>query len=179
MARGDHVFVRRWGGIYSHHGIDCGDDTVIHYSGEDWERPTVRQASLERFANEDEVDVRSYGPPERAEHLEEAWVRSASERLHRAIDEVRGLRAEAQDLLPDAVIARAESRLGEGEFDFVFSNCEHFACWCKTGLSSSRQVEDLWRLLLGPGPFALRRAESFMTGLFDDSSATHWRRWLR
>ena len=32
MARGDHIRVRRFG--YWHHGVDCGDGTVIHYSGE-------------------------------------------------------------------------------------------------------------------------------------------------
>jgi len=34
MARGDHIKVRRWGGVYTHHGIDMGDGTVIHLSGE-------------------------------------------------------------------------------------------------------------------------------------------------
>ena len=32
MARGDHIYVNRVGGIYNHHGIDCGDDSVIHYT---------------------------------------------------------------------------------------------------------------------------------------------------
>lgn len=32
MAKGDHVKVRRYG--YSHHGIDLGDGTVVHLSGE-------------------------------------------------------------------------------------------------------------------------------------------------
>lgn len=34
MARGDHVKVKRMGGLYTHHGIDLGDGRVIHYSGE-------------------------------------------------------------------------------------------------------------------------------------------------
>ena len=25
MARGDHLYVDRMGGVYSHHGINCGD----------------------------------------------------------------------------------------------------------------------------------------------------------
>ena len=32
MAKGDHIYVCRFG--YTHHGIDCGDGTVIHYTGE-------------------------------------------------------------------------------------------------------------------------------------------------
>ena len=38
-ARGDHIYVRR-GFHYAHHGIACGDGTVIHYVGP---RGTVRQ----------------------------------------------------------------------------------------------------------------------------------------
>ena len=34
MARGEHIKVRRFGGCYSHHGIDMGDGTVIHFCGE-------------------------------------------------------------------------------------------------------------------------------------------------
>lgn len=34
MARGDHIKVRRLGFLYAHHGIDMGDGTVIHFSGE-------------------------------------------------------------------------------------------------------------------------------------------------
>ena len=45
MDKGDHIFVYRRG--YSHHGIDCGDGTVIHYESNAWmklaERTTVGQ----------------------------------------------------------------------------------------------------------------------------------------
>ncbi|MEM9150140.1 MAG: lecithin retinol acyltransferase family protein, partial [Cyanobacteria bacterium P01_F01_bin.3] len=37
MARGDQVYVYRdvIGVPYEHHGIDCGDGSVIHYSKRD------------------------------------------------------------------------------------------------------------------------------------------------
>jgi hypothetical protein len=47
-VRGDHVYVRR-GFRYTHHGIACGDGTVIHYVGP---RGTVRhvgRTSIEDF----------------------------------------------------------------------------------------------------------------------------------
>ncbi|HNR34787.1 MAG TPA: lecithin retinol acyltransferase family protein [Candidatus Hydrogenedentes bacterium] len=44
MSRGDHIRVRRLG--YWHHGIDCGDGTVIHYSGELFDNK--RHASIQR-----------------------------------------------------------------------------------------------------------------------------------
>ena len=34
MAKGDHIKVKRLRGCYKHHGIDMGDGTVVHYSGE-------------------------------------------------------------------------------------------------------------------------------------------------
>jgi len=33
MARGDHIKVTRCRGLYTHHGIDMGDGTVIHFAG--------------------------------------------------------------------------------------------------------------------------------------------------
>jgi len=43
-------------------------------------------------------------------------------------------------LTPDEVVERAIGRVGEAGYDVVFNNCEHFATWCKTGRSESRQV---------------------------------------
>jgi hypothetical protein len=50
MARGDHIRVSRQG--YWHHGIDCGDGTVIHYVGPDREKKrcaAVRRTTLQEF----------------------------------------------------------------------------------------------------------------------------------
>jgi hypothetical protein len=41
---------------------------------------------------------------------------------------------------PDAIIARATSKLGEGGYHLVFNNCQHFARWCATGDHHSEQV---------------------------------------
>ena len=41
---------------------------------------------------------------------------------------------------PETVISRAESKLGEREYNTFTNNCEHFALWCKTGVSSSEQI---------------------------------------
>lgn len=50
MARGDHIKVKR--PLYWHHGIDLGDGTVIHASGEPGQLnrgARVRRDSLQRF----------------------------------------------------------------------------------------------------------------------------------
>ena len=44
--------------------------------------------------------------------------------------------------IPDAVVARAKSRLGERDYNLLTNNCEHFACWCKTGISDSKQIRN-------------------------------------
>jgi len=61
MARGDHIRVRRFG--YWHHGVDCGDGTVIHYSGELLKRSdsAVQQTTLENFAKGGKIETVNYG----------------------------------------------------------------------------------------------------------------------
>ena len=62
MARGDHLRVRRFG--YWHHGIDCGDGTVIHYAGLVREKSDafVRRTSLAEFAKGRPIHVVGPGP---------------------------------------------------------------------------------------------------------------------
>lgn len=44
--------------------------------------------------------------------------------------------------IPDVVIERAKSRLGENNYNLLSNNCEHFASWCKTGISDSKQIRN-------------------------------------
>ena len=44
--------------------------------------------------------------------------------------------------IPHVVVERAESRLGERDYNLLFNNCEHFVNWCKTGISDSKQVKN-------------------------------------
>ena len=41
---------------------------------------------------------------------------------------------------PETVVSRAKSQLGKREYNAFTNNCEHSALWCKTGISSSDQV---------------------------------------
>jgi hypothetical protein len=45
----------------------------------------------------------------------------------------------------EETVERAFSRLGEKEYNLVINNCEHFAMWCKTGVSVSYQVKKVER----------------------------------
>lgn len=121
MAKGDRIYVYRnlWqlDGLYGHHGIDCGDGTVIHYR-----KPseTIERTSLETFARGNPVYVAKYN--------------------------------DGFGYIPDAVVERAESRLGERKYNLLFNNCEHFASWCKTGVSESQQVKDFIPLIHNLNP---------------------------
>lgn len=114
MARGDQIYVFRefynLEGLYEHHGIDCGDRTVIHYR-----KPSeiIERTSIDIFSKGKKIYLRDY--PIR--------------------------------YIPDTVLNRAESRLGEQQYNLLFNNCEHFATWCVTGVSKSQQVENFIPLL--------------------------------
>jgi hypothetical protein len=111
MARGDQIYAMREflniQGVYEHHGIDCGDGSVIHLRKR---TETIERTSFATFVNraKSKVYVRHY----------------------------------PVCFIPDVVVQRAESRLGQSNYNLLFNNCEHFATWCKTGVSDSQQVRD-------------------------------------
>ncbi len=41
----------------------------------------------------------------------------------------------------EEIVKRAYSRLGDDCYNVVFNNCEHFACWCVSGVHRSSQVK--------------------------------------
>ena len=167
MARGDHIYVQRLGGLYSHHGIDCGDGTVIHLTALGRGPPGVERVTLEQFAEGDPVKVRDYDAFLRAASGTERAVRHQSLALGRVLDAARGRSVSDPDTSPDAVVARAESRLGELGFDVWLHNCEHFATWCRTGISNSTQVDTLWRMALGPAGYWLYKTSEALNATLD------------
>lgn len=61
IQRGDHLWVRRTG--YSHHGIYCGDGTVIHFSGDPGskKRACIFRSDLDSFSIGETIQVVEYG----------------------------------------------------------------------------------------------------------------------
>jgi len=80
LAKGDHIRVRRWRGIYSHHGIDIGDGTVVHFSGEPMNvaKAEVVRESIEAFLQGGECKTVRY----------ERDVLHAEETVDRALEQV-------------------------------------------------------------------------------------------
>lgn len=63
MARADHIYVRRAAG-YTHHGVDCGDGTVIHFTGEPGQQKIsacIARTPVDDFLAGGEMKVRRYG----------------------------------------------------------------------------------------------------------------------
>ena len=58
MAKADHIYVSLWinGNPFTHHGIDCGDGTVIHYDGQ-----RICLVSKTAFAEGKTIHVKQYG----------------------------------------------------------------------------------------------------------------------
>lgn len=62
MGRADHIYVSR--GLYTHHGIDAGDGTVIHFTGEPGQRKInagVARTPMDEFLKGGELKIRRYG----------------------------------------------------------------------------------------------------------------------
>ena len=115
LQLGDILIVDR--GLYKHYGIYAGNGTVIHYAslnGDFGDDICIHEAPLEKFAHENEIIVGRFS---------EAFLRTHT--LHS----------------PEETVRRARSRIGERQYNLVTNNCEHFALWCKTGISFSRQVD--------------------------------------
>lgn len=115
---GDHIRVKRYGGVYCHHGIYVGNNKVVHFapmSGsevKDNHQSVVHETTLENFLRGGQLEVRCYSE-------EELKVKHSADRI----------------------VKDAYRCIGIKNYSFVFNNCEHFASWCVTGKAQSRQVE--------------------------------------
>lgn len=178
MSRGDHIYVNRLGGLYNHHGIDCGDETVIHYTSDHWMTPRqLLRTEIKKFARGDELLVRDYEKFYETLTHDDATLNvleQASTQFNQMLDAIRGIKVKELDFSADAVIQRAESRLGEFNFDIVFNNCEHFASWCKTGISGSNQINAIWRNSLSSSQFLKYRTGNFLTSAFENPWKLRW-----
>lgn len=114
---GDHLYVHRlhkkgvklilgWHG-YTHHGIYIGDGKVVDFSGfaSNYNKGPIRTVDFGQFAKGFPVYRWSYS--------------SYGRKIYS----------------PDEIAARAQGQIGEGNYNVVTKNCEHFASWCVTGRS--------------------------------------------
>ena len=62
LKPGDHIYVRRKGILYSHHGIYAGERYVIHFKGVEKEKidPVVKKTDLDHFLQGGKLRRRDY-----------------------------------------------------------------------------------------------------------------------
>ena len=168
MARGDHIYVERLNGIYAHHGIDTGDGQVIHYTGKNWRDPRkVQRTGIEQFAQGGEIKTKDYTAFFESIQSPDTYQKKTSYQIARVLNRIQGVDLDQLDPSPDAVIDRAEARIGERAFSIIFHNCEHFASWCKTGISNSEQVTAVWKTTMSTPEFARYRANNVLINVFE------------
>jgi hypothetical protein len=128
--KGRHIKVARVG--YTHHGIISADDgdRVIHYAKGDGPAGAlsgvIREESFARFLGGSAAADVSF--------VDEDEV------------EPKFTRAEVE--------ARARHCIGLADYSLWGANCEHWAYWCQTGHSHSRQVHDSGKLCTTIGVIA-------------------------
>lgn len=138
---GDVIGVDR--GLYRHYGVYVGNDRVIEYAtptGDFEGMARVQEVSLEKFLRDAADFFICQFPKE--DDLEEIVSEGEGDSLWDIIRLLlRTFRGERYHLYtPEETVQRARSRLGETEYNLALNNCEHFAIWCKTGVSESTQV---------------------------------------
>ncbi len=157
---GDVIGVHRYHGVYDHYGIYENDETVYHYAAEngDFGKASVHITTLSRFIADSGsyfvlVFPESYAPPAQlpvGAGVHRAGMPPIAGKLIKdAVQAIKGARYHLYS--PEETIARARSRLGEDRYHLVVNNCEHFAIWCKTGISESHQVNALLERVMNGG----------------------------
>ena len=142
MERGDVVRVDD--GLLGRYGIWTGE-TFIQYAKDERGKRAVHEVSSRSFFwGADTFAIcefpEKYGhPKERSQPIfAPSSVVMPPEKLWRLM--AQGAKARKYKVYsPEETVARARSRLGDT--DFLTS--EHFAVWCKTGISESHQLEKL------------------------------------
>ena len=145
IRRGDHICFDR--GFYWHHAIvetadkSNGEVNVIEYSN-----------SPKQFSQDNSSPPKNPG------------LAVVVRRKFRLENESVYVIKHDRCFNPETVVSRAKSKLGERKYHPVTNNCEHFALWCKTGISSSEQINNV--------------KDAFETGVKDVKDAFSTGAWL-
>lgn len=161
--KGDILAVSRAGGLYSHFAVYCGFGRIIHYAAENRDfggKICIHEADFSAFLQDDTSYgilnfPDSYGRPEqRMVELTGCLGTAQIPNLRDLWDEI-WKSPEYHLYSGEETVQRARKKIGETSYNLVLNNCEHFAIWCKTGISQSRQVEDFLRYGLAKAVFTV------------------------
>ncbi|GFO21167.1 group XVI phospholipase a2 [Plakobranchus ocellatus] len=120
-------------GLYSHWGVYIGNELIAHLAGDDNDgiNADVRPEHLFTISGVkfDKAKV----------CIENFWnvVEDCCAKKNNKGDK------KFKPLPKSQIIEKATSKLGEVGYSLIYSNCEHFASWCRYGVSKSEQVENV------------------------------------
>lgn len=137
LTKGDVIGVSR--GLYEHYGVYIGNNRVIHYtslnSDISMQDNKIMETGMDHFLRDaGEFFILDCTYKNKA-------VKSKPIKAGFLVPDYNQLFERQSVFSPEETVKRAKSRLGETKYSLAFNNCEHFAIWCKTGLSKSHQVD--------------------------------------
>lgn len=145
---GDIIGVSRMG-LYEHYAIYIGNNRVIHYCGEGNDfggTVSVHEADISEFVKDSKYYFVVWFDKGIPYKIQNATTFLFNGTLDYYKD---GLPKQKRNTFSaDETIERARSRVGETSYNLITNNCEHFAMWCKTGVSESSQVKNIVRAAL-------------------------------
>lgn len=135
--------------MYEHYAVYIGEGKVIHYSGNEADfngRVYVQEDTLEHFLKDDDDYFvlffdKSFAAPRKIQ------VKTAFNLNDVGFEYQLHLKEEYKVYSPKETVERALSKIGEDKYNLLLNNCEHFAIWCKTGVSESYQVKRVINML--------------------------------
>lgn len=154
LRPGDIIGVSR--GIYEHYAVYADKDRVIHYAGESNDfggNISIHEASMDEFlkGSKDMFFISFSGNYPNKIHAKTGFFVNDYLPCYKKTDEYHVFS-------PEKTLERAYSRLGEQRYSLIRNNCEHFAMWCKTGVSESFQVERIKQYMFSCGNTVLQDA---------------------
>ncbi|GFR98446.1 HRAS-like suppressor 3 [Elysia marginata] len=120
-------------GVYSHWGVYIGNELISHLAGE--EDDGINAAMRPEYV----FTICGVRFNKAKVCLENFWniVEDCCARKNNQSDK------KMQPLSREEILVNATSKLGEVGYSLIYSNCEHFAKWCRYGISKSDQVESV------------------------------------
>ncbi|KAL3870944.1 hypothetical protein ACJMK2_038972 [Sinanodonta woodiana] len=118
-------------GYYSHWAVYIGDEHVVHLSGDDNDGINGNFDSGHIFT----ICGQTFNKA--LVKLEDFWNVALGSKAKVNLNKDRKMRP----LRKGEIVDRALSKLGRIGYNVMWSNCEHFASWCRYGTEKSEQVE--------------------------------------
>lgn len=146
---GTVIFVVR--GFYEHYGIYAGNDKVIHFDELNGAK-CIHKTSVQNFLKCQDISecyVKHFPESKKAFELILKHKKINSNKIARFLNEFDSLNYHI--FSATETLQRAEDNIYNPawSYNLIGENCEHFAVWCKTGVTYSAQSEHFFNIIFG------------------------------